>query len=57
VISRLRRTQVILPGTYKEFIQVVMQVAVDQHIPFIVIEPDAVAVAAAVDKKAVSEKL
>ena len=40
--------QVILPGTGEELVQVVVQVAVDQHFPFPEFEPDTVAVAAAV---------
>jgi hypothetical protein len=41
----------ILPGTRKEFVDIVVQVAVDQHVPFVVVEPDSVAAAAAVDVK------
>src|SRR5262249_25090855 len=40
-----------LPGACEEFIQVIVQVAVNQRFPFLKLEPDAVAVAAAVQEK------
>src|SRR4030095_5576279 len=45
------RTEMILPGTRKEFIQVVVQVPVDQHIPLIRVEPDPITVATTVNVK------
>src|SRR5690349_24286191 len=51
MVAGLCGTQVILPGTGKELIQIVVQVAVDQHIPLVLIEPDPIATAAAVNIK------
>ena len=51
VISGFRRTETVLPGAREEFVQVVVQVAVEQHVPLVVVQPDPVATAAPIDIK------
>src|SRR5215216_5569109 len=51
MISRLSRMKMILPRPCTEFIQVIVQVAVDQRFPLMEIQPDAITTAAAVEIK------
>src|SRR5215212_3065124 len=51
VIPSLCRAQMVLPGTRKKLVHIVVQVAVDQHVPLVLVEPDPIATAAAVDVK------
>src|SRR5512133_1303002 len=47
--ARFFRMEMILPGTRKELVQVIMQIAVDQYFPFMGIQPDTVTTATAVE--------
>jgi hypothetical protein len=45
------RTEIILPGPREEFIQVIVEVSVNQNIPLMLVEPDPVAITTAINIK------
>jgi len=51
MIFGFQRAQIVLPGARKKFIHVVMQVPVNQYFPFMLVKPNPIAAAAAVNVK------
>ena len=49
MIARLLPVEMVLPGAGETLVQVVVQIAVDQHVPLMGFEPDPVAAAAPVE--------
>ena len=48
VISRFTRADLVLSWTGEKFVDVVVQAQFDQRVPFVFVEPDAVAMTAAI---------